>query len=68
MVDFEPTKCFMRGLHEEFGTLKPWYDHIGGDAIGLTWSKPNSKVRTELQITFFKPTKKRDKSNQICNV
>ncbi|CAN7033479.1 unnamed protein product [Brassica rapa subsp. trilocularis] len=45
MVDFEPTKCFMRGLHEEFGTLKPWYDHIGGDAIGLTWSKPNSKKR-----------------------
>ncbi|VVB10024.1 unnamed protein product [Arabis nemorensis] len=44
MVDFEPTKCFMSGLQEEFGTLKPWYDHIGGDAIGLTWNKHNSKV------------------------
>ncbi|ESQ53434.1 hypothetical protein EUTSA_v10024292mg [Eutrema salsugineum] len=45
MVDFEPTKCFMSGLKEEFGTLKPWYDHIGGDAIGLTWTKRNSKKR-----------------------
>ncbi|CAN8328094.1 unnamed protein product [Cochlearia groenlandica] len=45
MVDFEPTKCFMSGLQEEFGTLKPWYDHIGGDAIGLTWTKHNSKKR-----------------------
>jgi U3 small nucleolar RNA-associated protein 22 len=32
-------------LQEEFGTLKPWYDHIGGDAIGLTWNKHNSKKR-----------------------
>ncbi|KAL0679227.1 hypothetical protein Bca4012_007208 [Brassica carinata] len=45
MVDFEPTKCFMSGLQEEFGTLKAWYDHIGGDAIGLTWTKHNSKKR-----------------------
>ncbi|WZZ76843.1 hypothetical protein YC2023_088213 [Brassica napus] len=30
---------------KEFGTLKPWYDHIGGDAIGLTWTKHNSKKR-----------------------
>lgn len=47
MVDFEPTKCFMSGLQEEFGTLKPWYDHIGGDAIGLTWTKHNSKVKEQ---------------------
>uniref|UniRef100_A0A1J3J6H3 Nucleolar protein 6 n=1 Tax=Noccaea caerulescens TaxID=107243 RepID=A0A1J3J6H3_NOCCA len=45
MVNFEPTKCFMSGLQEEFGTLKPWYDHFGGDAIGLTWNKHNSKKR-----------------------
>jgi U3 small nucleolar RNA-associated protein 22 len=45
MVDFEPTKCLLSGLQEEFGTLKPWYDHIGGDAIGLTWNKHNSKKR-----------------------
>ncbi|KAH0871741.1 hypothetical protein HID58_078763, partial [Brassica napus] len=45
MVDFEPTKCFMSGLQAKFGTLKPWYDHIGGDAIGLTWTKHNSKKR-----------------------
>ncbi|KAL0891608.1 hypothetical protein Bca101_015591 [Brassica carinata] len=32
-------------IEEEFGTLKPWYDHIGGDAIGLTWTKHNSKKR-----------------------
>lgn len=32
-------------LQEEFDTLKPWYDHIGGDAIGLTWNKHNSKVK-----------------------
>ncbi|KAJ4898834.1 Nrap protein [Raphanus sativus] len=45
MVDFEPTKCFMSGLQEEFGTLKTWYDHIGGDVVGLTWTKYNSKKR-----------------------
>ncbi|XP_010430490.1 PREDICTED: nucleolar protein 6 [Camelina sativa] len=45
MVEFEPTKCLLTGLQEEFGMLKPWYDHIGGDAIGLTWNKHNSKKR-----------------------
>ncbi|XP_024015308.1 uncharacterized protein LOC18023619 [Eutrema salsugineum] len=45
MVDLEPTKCFMSGLQDEFGTLKPWYDHIGGDTVGLAWTKHNSKKR-----------------------
>ncbi|XP_010533807.1 PREDICTED: nucleolar protein 6 [Tarenaya hassleriana] len=45
MVNFEPTECFVRELQKEIKTLKPWYDHIGGDVIGLTWEKPNSKKR-----------------------
>ncbi|ESQ49452.1 hypothetical protein EUTSA_v100213920mg, partial [Eutrema salsugineum] len=32
-------------VQDEFGTLKPWYDHIGGDTVGLAWTKHNSKKR-----------------------
>jgi len=34
--------------------LKPWYDHIGGDAIGLTWNKHNSKVNKNLLSVLLK--------------
>ncbi|KAH0855123.1 hypothetical protein HID58_020473 [Brassica napus] len=43
MLDSDPTKCF---LSKRFGMLlKPWYDHLGGDLIGLTWTKQKSKKR-----------------------
>lgn len=37
--------------------MKPWYDHIGGDAIGLTWNKHNSKVRNLLSVLLQTKTK-----------
>lgn len=40
-------------VQEEFGALKPWYDHFGGDAIGLTWNKHNSKVKKKLLFSYF---------------
>lgn len=55
-------------LQEEFGTLKTWYDHIGGDAIGLTWTQHNSKVRNKTSDNFFQTNKKKDKSKQTCSV
>ncbi|GAB2279548.1 hypothetical protein Dimus_014191 [Dionaea muscipula] len=49
MVDFDPLRCFLVDLEEEYGdTFKLWYDALGGDAIGLTWSSkptPTSKKR-----------------------
>lgn len=51
-------------VQEEFGTLKPWYDHFGGDAIGLTWNKHNSKVKKKRLFSYFKQRK----SKQMCNV
>ncbi|RAL52526.1 hypothetical protein DM860_017220 [Cuscuta australis] len=46
MVDFDPLKCFITEIKREFpDTFKIWYDSLGGDAIGLTWGKANSKKR-----------------------
>lgn len=46
MVDFDPLKCFIRGLEEEFPDFfKVWTDSLGGDAIGLTWERSGSKKR-----------------------
>lgn len=41
--------------------LKAWYDSVGGDAIGLTWSKEGLKVPTLLclfaisDLLFYRP-------------
>lgn len=54
-------------LQEEFGTLKPWYDHIGGDAIGLTWNKHNAKVKVHLKIFCITTNKKQGKiETNVC--
>ncbi|KAG9448910.1 hypothetical protein H6P81_008875 [Aristolochia fimbriata] len=46
LVNFDPLNCFVEDLKKEFsGTLKVWYDSLGGDAIGLTWEKSPSKKR-----------------------
>ncbi|XP_078173344.1 nucleolar protein isoform X1 [Carex rostrata] len=46
LVNFDPTRYFLRDLQSEFhDTFKLWYDKIGGDAIGITWEKNNSKKR-----------------------
>ncbi|KAH9614552.1 hypothetical protein KSS87_003366 [Heliosperma pusillum] len=46
MVDFDPLKCYIVDLQGGFpDTLKLWYDALGGDAIGITWTKSTSKKR-----------------------
>uniref|UniRef100_A0A1D1YCT8 Nucleolar protein 6 n=1 Tax=Anthurium amnicola TaxID=1678845 RepID=A0A1D1YCT8_9ARAE len=46
MVGFDPTRCFVEDLKKEFPSMfKVWYDSLGGDAIGLTWEKQDSKKR-----------------------
>ncbi|OVA07033.1 Nrap protein [Macleaya cordata] len=46
MVNFDPLNCFVKDLKEEFpNTFKLWYDSVGGDAIGLTWDRLESKKR-----------------------
>uniref|UniRef100_A0A803Q1Y2 Nucleolar protein 6 n=1 Tax=Cannabis sativa TaxID=3483 RepID=A0A803Q1Y2_CANSA len=46
LVDFDPLKCFLGDIEEEFpSTFKIWYDSLGGDAVGLTWGINSSKKR-----------------------
>ncbi|PON74894.1 Nrap protein [Parasponia andersonii] len=46
LVDFDPLRCLLGDLKEEFsGTFKLWYDSLGGDAVGVTWGTHNSKKR-----------------------
>ncbi|CAI9114714.1 OLC1v1015496C1 [Oldenlandia corymbosa var. corymbosa] len=47
MVDFDPVRCFINDMERDFPeTFKVWYDSLGGDAIGLTWSKANLQKRS----------------------
>ncbi|KAL3039003.1 hypothetical protein AAZX31_01G163500 [Glycine max] len=50
LVDFDPSKCFIRDLKQEFSTtFQVWHDYLGGDVIGLTWgeSYPSKKRKHE---------------------
>ncbi|KAG4973352.1 hypothetical protein AAZX31_11G066800 [Glycine max] len=50
LVDFDPSKCFIRDLKQEFSTtFQVWHDYLGGDVIGLTWgeSYPSKKRKRE---------------------
>ncbi|RRT62347.1 hypothetical protein B296_00042646, partial [Ensete ventricosum] len=47
MVNFDPTRCFLEDLKREFpNTFIVWYDSLGGDVIGLTWEKKDSRKRS----------------------
>ncbi|XP_054824422.1 uncharacterized protein LOC129322255 [Prosopis cineraria] len=52
LVDFDPLRCFIRDLENEFSTtFKAWYDLLGGDAIGLTWAESySSKKRKQEEV------------------
>ncbi|GKU94517.1 hypothetical protein SLEP1_g8003 [Rubroshorea leprosula] len=40
LVKFNPLMCLVGDVEAEFsGTMKWWYDYLGGDAIGLTWER-----------------------------
>ncbi|XP_040999624.1 nucleolar protein 6 [Juglans microcarpa x Juglans regia] len=46
LVDFDPLRCFVGDLENEFSsTFKVWYDSLGGDAVGITWERFSSKKR-----------------------
>ncbi|XP_042442836.1 nucleolar protein 6-like [Zingiber officinale] len=46
MVGFDPTRCFLQDLKREFPTtFKIWYDSLGGDVLGLTCDKKDSRKR-----------------------
>ncbi|KAE9596604.1 putative Nrap protein [Lupinus albus] len=52
LVDFNPSRCFIRDLEKEFSTtVKVWYDFLGGDVIGLTWGESySSKKRKQEEV------------------
>ncbi|KAK7307534.1 hypothetical protein VNO77_40695 [Canavalia gladiata] len=52
MVDFDPSRCFVRDLEKEFSTtFQLWHDYLGGDVIGLTWGESYSlKKRKQEEI------------------
>ncbi|CAN6462854.1 unnamed protein product [Victoria cruziana] len=48
MVNFDPAKCFVEDIKQEFpGIFGLWHDALGGDAIGLTWENPSKKRKIE---------------------
>ncbi|ESW28940.1 hypothetical protein PHAVU_002G030700 [Phaseolus vulgaris] len=52
LVDFDPSKCFIRDLKLEFSaSFKVWHDYLGGDIIGLTWGESySSKKRKHEEV------------------
>ncbi|RDX99089.1 Nucleolar protein 6, partial [Mucuna pruriens] len=55
LVDFDPSKCFIRDLKastQEFSTtFQVWHDYLGGDVIGLTWGESySSKKRKHEEV------------------
>ncbi|XP_057421429.1 uncharacterized protein LOC130715357 isoform X1 [Lotus japonicus] len=46
LVDFDPSRCFIRDLEAKWSTtFQVWHDSLGGDVIGLTWGKSNSSKK-----------------------
>ncbi|XP_014521309.1 nucleolar protein 6 isoform X1 [Vigna radiata var. radiata] len=52
LVDFDPSKCFIRDLKHEFSaSFQVWHDYLGGDIIGLTWGESySSKKRKHVEV------------------
>ncbi|CAJ1930137.1 unnamed protein product [Sphenostylis stenocarpa] len=55
LVDFDPSKCFIRDLkastHEFSSSFQVWHDYLGGDIIGLTWGESfSSKKRKHEEV------------------
>ncbi|KAG2376103.1 uncharacterized protein HKW66_Vig0157430 [Vigna angularis] len=55
LVDFDPSKCFIRDLkastHEFSASFQVWHDYLGGDIIGLTWGESySSKKRKHVEV------------------
>ncbi|XLR10635.1 hypothetical protein S83_038573 [Arachis hypogaea] len=46
LIDFDPSRFFVRDLEKEFSnTFKVWHDSLGGDVIGLTWVESYSSKK-----------------------
>uniref|UniRef100_A0A6P4ACI0 nucleolar protein 6 isoform X1 n=1 Tax=Ziziphus jujuba TaxID=326968 RepID=A0A6P4ACI0_ZIZJJ len=55
LINFDPLRCFLGDLKEEFSnTFKIWYDSLGGDAVGLTWGACSKKRDREEAIEEVK--------------
>ncbi|XP_027359754.1 nucleolar protein 6 [Abrus precatorius] len=52
LVDFDPSRYFIRDLEKEFSTtFQIWHDSLGGDVIGLTWGESySSKKRKQEEV------------------
>ncbi|XP_057421446.1 uncharacterized protein LOC130715357 isoform X2 [Lotus japonicus] len=51
LVDFDPSRCFIRDLEAKWSTtFQVWHDSLGGDVIGLTWGKSNSSKRKQDEV------------------
>ncbi|KAK7406701.1 hypothetical protein VNO78_08331 [Psophocarpus tetragonolobus] len=52
LIDFDPSKFFIRDLKQEFSTtFQVWHDYLGGDVIGLTWGESySSKKRKHEEV------------------
>ncbi|XP_061342356.1 uncharacterized protein LOC133288574 isoform X3 [Gastrolobium bilobum] len=51
LVDFDPSRFFIRDLEKEFSaTFKVWHDSLGGDVIGLTWGESFSSKRKQEEV------------------
>ncbi|XP_026393536.1 nucleolar protein 6-like isoform X1 [Papaver somniferum] len=69
MVNFDPVRCLVNDLKEEFSeTFKLWYDSVGGDAIGLTWDKLDSKKRAREEMDEDENDKRQDPIDVLRNV
>ncbi|KAI3852889.1 hypothetical protein MKX03_003276 [Papaver bracteatum] len=69
MVNFDPVRCLVNNLKEEFPeTFKLWYDSVGGDAIGLTWDKLESKKRAREEMDDDENDKRQDPIDVLRNV
>ncbi|KAI3844542.1 hypothetical protein MKX03_003301 [Papaver bracteatum] len=69
MVNFDPVRCLVNNLKEEFPeTFKLWYDSVGGDAIGLTWDKLESKERAREEMDDDENDKRQDPIDVLRNV
>ncbi|MCL7023428.1 hypothetical protein MKW94_008534 [Papaver nudicaule] len=69
MVNFDPVRCLVEKLKEEFPeTFKLWYDSVGGDAIGLTWDKLESKKRAREEDDDDQNDKRQDPVDVLRNV
>ncbi|GLU13727.1 hypothetical protein SLE2022_303430 [Rubroshorea leprosula] len=60
--------CLVGDVEAEFsGTMKWWYDYLGGDAIGLTWERSKCRATMGL-LSIIRKIKRKEKEMRILMV